>query len=143
MNSHHQVDQLTEGEVLAAAEELVTAFSRTDTDAYFAAFAPDATFVFYSEAQRLESRGDYEALWKGWLAEGWSVVRCESTNARVQLCGTSAVFSHTVETTTQTGGVRDTTREQETIVFARLDDGGRIVAVHEHLSLRLPAGDAA
>src|SRR5829696_796088 len=34
-------------EVLAAADRLVGAFGRHDKDAYFAGFAPDATFCFY------------------------------------------------------------------------------------------------
>ena len=132
MNALNQVEQLTEREVLAAAEQLVGAFSRTDTEAYFAAFAPEASFIFHPEAQRLESRSDYEALWNSWLADGWSVIGCESTDVRVQLCGTSAVFSHTVKTTTRVKETSETLEERETIVFAR--DGDRILAVHEHLS---------
>lgn len=139
MNSHQQVNQLTEREVLAAAAELVAAFSRTDTQAYFAAFSPEATFIFHPEAQRLESRSEYEDLWNGWLADGWSVTGCESTDARVQLCGTSAIFSHTVKTTTRVGEITETLRERETIVFTR--QGSRILAVHEHLSTA-PSGAA-
>ncbi len=132
MNLHQQAEPLTEREVLAAAEELVTAFSRTDTEAYFSAFSPEATFIFHPEDRRLESRSDYQNLWNSWLAGGWSVTGCESTDARVQLCGSSAVFSHTVKTTTRVGAVSETLVERETIVFAR--EGGRILAVHEHLS---------
>ena len=136
MNSQTLVEPLTEHEVLTAAEELIAAFSRTDTQAYFAAFAPDATFVFHSEEQRLENRSAYEELWQGWLEQGWSIAGCESTDARVQLCGTSAIFSHSVKTTTRTGGLLETTHERETIVFSRRGDGdgARILAVHEHLS---------
>lgn len=138
MNPHSQVEPLTQDEVLAAARDLVTAFGRTDTAAYFAAFAPEATFVFHTEPHRLEERAEYEALWKSWLAEDWSVLSCESTGARVQLCGTSAVFSHNVRTTVRAGEDVTTTYERETIIFARAGD--RILAVHEHLS---PAADPA
>lgn len=132
MNSQNQADPLSEHEVLAAATELVSAFSRTDTEAYFAAFAPEASFVFHTEGRRLETRAEYEALWKSWLAGDWSVSSCESTEARIQVFGTGAVFSHLVRTTTSTGGIEAVTNERETIVFARID--GRILAVHEHLS---------
>lgn len=140
MNALDQMDHLTEREVLAAAEKLVEAFSRTDTDAYFAAFAPDATFIFHPESRRLETRSDYQVLWNSWLADGWSVISCESTDPRVQLCGTSAVFSHTVKTTTRAGDAEETLEERETIVFAR--NGGGILAVHEHLSM-VPSSDSA
>ena len=123
---------LSEEDVLEAAAHLVAAFAGTDTDAYFAAFAPDATFVFHPEPQRLESRAAYEALWASWLAGGWSVTACTSTDARVQIFGNSAVFSHTVTTTAGTTGAQETTTERETIVFTR--SGNRILAVHEHLS---------
>jgi ketosteroid isomerase-like protein len=43
-------------EVLAAADAIVAAFASTDTQAYFAGFAPDATFVFHPEAKRFDSR---------------------------------------------------------------------------------------
>ena len=132
MTPQHQPQPLAEHDVTAAARDLVLAFSRTDTDAYFAAFAPEATFVFHPEDRRVESRAEYEALWKTWLAGDWSVTACESSEARVQLFGSTAVFSHTVHTTTSTGGTEETTVERETIVFARID--GRILAVHEHLS---------
>lgn len=139
MNLHQQAEPLTEREVLAAAEGLVAAFSRTDTEAYFSAFSPEATFIFHPEAQRLESRSEYEDLWNSWLADGWSVTDCESTDARVQICGTSAIFSHTVKTTTRVGEVAEVLVERETIVFVR--EGGRILAVHEHLSTA-PSGTA-
>lgn len=127
---------LTENEVLTAAAELVEAFGSTRTREYFAAFAADATFVFHTEQNRLEARSEYETLWNSWLAEGWKVSACESTDARVQLIGDSAVFSHTVRTTAGVPGAEETTLERETIVFARFGD--RILAVHEHLS-GLPA----
>lgn len=128
---------VTEAEVLAAAAALVEAFGTTRTDEYFAAFSTDATFVFHTEDGRLESRAEYEALWNSWLADGWSVTACRSSDIRVQvLGGDAAVFSHTVHTTAGTAAARETTRERETIVFARRD--GRLLAVHEHLSA-LPA----
>lgn len=131
---------VTEAEVAAAAAELVAAFAGTRTREYFAAFDAEATFVFHTEDRRLESRADYEALWNTWLAEGWAVTACESTDVRIQLFGATAVFSHTVLTTAGTPEEQATTRERETIVFTR--SGGRIVAVHEHLS-PLPDGTSS
>lgn len=122
-------------EVLAAAAQLVEAFGRGDTEAYFAAFAPEATFVFYPEAEVLGSRAAYRSLWDQWLSEGWSVRGCRSTDQRVQLVGgDAAVFTHAVETDIATADGEETLRERETIVFQRVD--GRWVAVHEHLSPR-------
>lgn len=125
---------LTESEVIAAAAHLVDAFARTDTDAYFGCFAEDATFVFHGEDRRLESRGEYEELWGGWIADGWRVVSCTSTQARVQLLGDTAVFTHSVDTETSVGADIDRTLERETIVFRRDATSGEILAVHEHLS---------
>lgn len=130
---------LTKDEVLHAASAIVEAFGNTDTDAYFGCFADDASFVFYTEALRFDTRADYEKAWAGWLAEGWSVTGCSSSNQLVQLLGAAAVFTHDVVTTTSTGEESDTTRERETIVFRRTGTGIR--AVHEHLSpLTTPPG---
>lgn len=41
----------TEAEVLAAADGIIDAFAATDTEAYFAGFSPDATFIFHPEAR--------------------------------------------------------------------------------------------
>ena len=119
---------LTEAEVLAAAAHIVDAFSRTATADYFAAFAPDATFVFHPEPARLDTRAAYETLWASWLADGWRVVSCTSREAHVQILGDSAVFTHTVDTTAGVPG------DDVTIVFHRGADG-HLLAVHEHLSL--------
>lgn len=123
---------LTEEDVLHAANALVEAFRATDTQAYFACFAEDATFVFHTEDRRLGSRAAYEQLWSTWLDAGWRVTDCSSSDRRVQLLGDVAVFTHDVRTTTETAGESETTRERETIVFRR--SGGTITAVHEHLS---------
>jgi ketosteroid isomerase-like protein len=123
---------VTEDDVLAAADALVAAFAATDTAAYFDCFTPDATFVFHPEPARLDNRAAYQALWADWLAAGWRVVSCTSTDRLVQLYGDVAVFSHAVRTTTSEGGVESTTDERETIVFTRV--GERLLAVHEHLS---------
>jgi ketosteroid isomerase-like protein len=123
---------LTEAEVLAATDRLVEAFAATDTEAYFGCFAPDASFVFHPEAERFDDRSTYERVWAGWLADGWSVVSCESTDRLVQVHGDTAVMSHTVRTVTSVAGEQDETLERETIVFARAS--GALLAVHEHLS---------
>ena len=146
---------LTENEVLAATDELMNAFRQTDCEAYFACFTSDATFVFPDQDARLENRVAYEHLWAEWVASGWQVLECTSTDRRVQLAGDTAVLSHTVRTRIATGedegedegenegeddgegdGGRtgtDELHERETIVFHR-QAGGRLLAVHEHLS---------
>lgn len=126
---------LTLQEVQAAADGLVAAFAATDTAAYFAAFSPDATFIFHPEADSLGSRAAYRALWNGWIAAGWRVLECRSSERNIQLLGTTAVFSHRVSTTVRTDSTGGTfsAEERETIIFARAADGG-VLAVHEHLS---------
>ena len=127
-----------EDEVLAAAAKIVDAFTATDTARYFASFAPDASFIFHTEDSRLEDRASYEALWAGWLLDGWRVTSCTSSNQRVNLFPGGAVFAHDVSTSIEVGTesgeiATDSYMERETIVFSRAADG-TLVAVHEHLS---------
>jgi ketosteroid isomerase-like protein len=125
-------------QVLEAADRLVSAFGEGRVDDYFACFHPQATFVFYTAERRLESAAEWRELWD-YLEreEGFEVLECLSTERRVQELGDVAVFTHDVETRVSTlAGGEETLRERETIVFAR-QDGGRWLAVHEHLS---PAG---
>jgi len=127
----------TEQQVLAAADILIDAFARHDRDAYFAAFAPDATFLFYHVTESLPSRVAYEALWHRLEQEQqFAVLGCESSDRSVQLVGECAIFTHAVRTTVSTRAGRATLDERESIVFART--GGGWLAVHEHLS-PLPA----
>lgn len=120
-------------EVLAAADALLAAFGAHDADGYFAAFAPDATFLFHTTPDRLGSRAEYRALWRTWEEDdGFRVLACSSTGRHVQLLGDAAVFTHDVRTRLRSGGEESTVEERETIVFART--GGRWLAVHEHLS---------
>ncbi len=129
---------LTEADVLAAADHLIEGFAGTDTTAYFDCFAADASFIFYPESTRFDDRGAYERVWNGWLADGWRVVSCDSTERLVQIFGTTAVFTHRVRTVTAVGADESVTDERETIVFAL--DGGKLLAVHEHLSA-VPGSD--
>lgn len=122
----------TEQETRDAASAIVQAFAATDGERYFAAFAEDASFVFHPEPARLDDRAAYETLWASWLADGWHVVSCASSEALVQTFAGGAVFSHTVDTEVASTEGRDAYRERETIVFRV--DGDRLVAVHEHLS---------
>lgn len=127
-----------EHEVLAAAARIVDAFTATDTERYFGAFAPDASFIFHTEPNRLEDRASYEALWAGWIADGWRVTSCISSNQQVNLFPGGAVFAHDVSTSIEVGTepgeiTTDSYMERETIVFSRAADG-TLVAVHEHLS---------
>ena len=124
--------RLTSEQVLTATDDLISAFAATDTEAYFAWFSPDASFVFHPEPTRLDNRAAYETVWASWLEAGWRVQSCTSSDRLVQVLGDVAVMTHTVDTVTSTGGTETTTRERETIVFAL--EGDRLVAVHEHLS---------
>lgn len=125
--------ELTPAEVLAAADRLIDAFRATDTAAYFAAFHEQASFAFHTEPAVLPDRGTYEALWKEWTDAGWHVVSCDSSDRLVTIIAETATFAHTVRTTTEQDGTRTSTVERESIVFARVD--GRLIAVHEHLSI--------
>ena len=122
-------------EVLAAARELIGAFGRHDTAAYFRCFATDATFIFPNAPARLTSRAEYQRLWQHWeLQDDFRVLSCVSRQPLVQDFGDVAVFSHEVTTVIRARAGRETLRERETIVFRR--DSGRWLAVHEHLSPR-------
>lgn len=132
--------------VLAAASEIVDAFAATNGERYFAAFSPDATFLFHTEPERLADRAAYERLWSGWVDGGWRVVSCTSSDPLVQTFPGGAVFTHSVETTVDTGEGTESSRERETIVFrleAATDAAARLVAVHEHLSPMPDATDAS
>ena len=121
-------------EVLAAAAAIVDDFGHHRTAEYFAGFAPDATFLFYTHTARLDSRADYEALWASWETnDGFRVHGCRSSAQHVQVIGDSAaVFTHYVESDVEFAGETSTIRERETIVFERRN--GSWLAIHEHLS---------
>ena len=121
-------------EVLAAAAKIVDDFGHHRTEAYFSGFAEDASFIFYTHTERLDSRAAYEALWVNWQTEdGFKVHACRSTNQKVQLIGNdAAVFTHLVSSDVEFAGEVSTIEERETIVFEKLN--GRWLAVHEHLS---------
>jgi len=124
-------------EVIAASRAIVEAFGRDDSEAYFRLFDPEATFIFHTTPQRLESRAAYEAEWAAWRRDlGFRVRSCTSREPRVQLLGDVAILTHLVRTEITTTEGDATLEERETIVFRRT--GGRWIAVHEHLS---PAPD--
>ena len=122
-----------EADVLAAADSIINDFGHHRTAEYFAGFAPEASFMFHTAERRLDSRADYEALWSSWEADdGFRVHSCESSDRRVQLFGDVAIFTHSVKSQIEFGGVIDEVNERETIVFQK-NDGGWL-AIHEHLS---------
>lgn len=123
---------MNESGVLAAVDFIIDDFGNHRRDDYFDRFAAEATFIFHSFDVRLESRQEYESLWKSWEQAGFRVRRCDSTNRRIQLFGEVAVFSHDVETESQIAGVTNVTHERETIVLELR--AGRWLGVHEHLS---------
>ncbi|RXZ45609.1 YybH family protein [Crenobacter cavernae] len=123
-------------QVLAAADALVAAFASNDVDAYFGAFAPEASFIFHASPVRLMSRDAYRAEWDGWVADSdLRVLDCVSSNRAVQFVDGIALFMHDVNTTIATRDGEATLAERETIVF-RQDESGRWLAWHEHLSPR-------
>ena len=124
----------TEADALGAVDRIIDDFAHHRRDAYFAGFAPDATFLFHNVDHRLESRQAYETLWADWESEGFQVLSCSSSNRRIQLFGSIAVFSHDVETKAKLAGVAETSRERETIVLGLTDGVWR--GIHEHLSTR-------
>lgn len=120
--------------VLAAADQLVAAFGRHDTQSYFAAFAPDASFIFHNLDRILKSRAEYEAEWALWESrDGFRVLGCRSSDRSVQMAGDVAVFTHMVATDVSIAGEAFVNLERETIVFRRSAAGGWL-AFHEHLS---------
>jgi len=122
-----------EAQVLAAADAIIDDFGHHRTAEYFAGFAPEASFMFHTAERRLDSRADYEALWSSWETDdGFRVHSCESSERRVQLFGDVAIFTHSVKSRIEFGGVIDEVNERETIVFQKREGGW--LAIHEHLS---------
>ncbi|MGW0395009.1 YybH family protein [Streptomyces sp. NPDC003042] len=120
-----------EAQVRRAAADLVAAFAAHDTDRYFAAFAPDATFLFPTEPRVLTGRAEYRVRWRSWEASGFKVLGCRTYDTDVRVVAEGlAVLTHRVRT--RLAGT-DELRERETVVFRREPDG-RWLAVHEHLS---------
>ncbi|MFM5905958.1 MAG: DUF4440 domain-containing protein, partial [Micrococcales bacterium] len=106
-------------EVLDAAAKIVADFGAHKTAEYFAGFAADATFMFYTHTSRLESRAAYQQLWAQWETnDGFRVHACRSSNQLVQVLGDdAAVFTHLVSSDIEFGGEVSTIAERETIVF--------------------------
>lgn len=126
-------DEIGAAEPLAAADRIIADFGANRVDAYFAGFAPEATFLFHTEPERLESRDDYRRLWDAWVSDsGFEVRGCRSTNRRIQVFGDVAVFTHDVATTVYADGELADSSERETIVLQRREAGW--VCIHEHLS---------
>lgn len=118
---------------LTVIDEIIDDYAHHRREAYFSRFAEDATFVFHTSPSRLESRAEYEALWRSWEDDhAFRVIACRSSQRRIQMIGAVGVFSHTVDTTMTMDGVQEQFTERETIVVARTD--GRWRGIHEHLS---------
>ena len=125
----------SETDALAAVDAIITHFGNHERDAYFAGFAPEATFLFYTTPDRVESRAAYKQLWDEWEKEaGFHVLSCSSSNRRIQVFGDTAVFSHDVDTTLTMEGVTESVTERESIILERR--GGQWLGIHEHLSAR-------
>lgn len=124
---------ITTDEATDCLDRLVDAFARTDTEAYFEVLDPDATFVFAGEPEPLAGRDAYRSLWDGWVASGWRVASCNSTERRVTLAGPVAILTHRVLTSTTGPDGGQGLDERETVVVARSGDGV-VRVLHEHLS---------
>ncbi|TDW29408.1 nuclear transport factor 2 family protein [Cryobacterium psychrophilum] len=126
-----------EANALAAVDAIIDNFRSHRKAAYFAGFAEDATFLFHTTPHRIDGRAGYEALWTEWETnDGFRVHDATSTNRRIQVFGSTAVFSHDVETTLETNGDILTVNERESIILERSDDAW--LCVHEHLSIASP-----
>lgn len=122
-------------QALAAVDAIITHFGNHERDAYFAGFAPEATFLFYTTPERVDSRAAYEKLWDEWESEaGFHVLSCSSSNRRIQVFGATAVFTHDVDTTLTMEGVTESVTERESIILQLRD--GQWLGIHEHLSAR-------
>jgi ketosteroid isomerase-like protein len=120
-------------EVSDAARRVVDAYANFDRTAYFAAFHPDATFIFYNLDVTHPDRATYERAWDEWAATGERVVNCQSERPNVKLLDdTTAIFTHEVFTTLGSAAATTDLHERETIVFSKFD--GTWLGVHEHLS---------
>jgi ketosteroid isomerase-like protein len=123
-----------EAEVLQAAAQLVARFAAHDTEAYFAAFAPDASFIFPTTPEILPSCAAYEKLWREWESrDGFRVLGCRSTEQSVTVHGETAIFTHNVATHLAFNDGETLAQERETIVFRRQPNHAWL-AIHEHLS---------
>ncbi len=122
-----------EAEVEAAAVALLDAFARNDRPRYFAAFVPEASFVFPIVDRVMVSRDDYAAEWQRWVdADDFKVTACLSFDRMIQVYGDTAIFIHrTITRSTGRSGAR-TLHERETIIFHKI--AGRWLAAHEHVS---------
>jgi ketosteroid isomerase-like protein len=120
--------------VLTAASTLIAAFEANDRNGYFAAFTPEASFIFHNVNRVMSSRAEYEAEYDSWVREaGFQVLECTSTRQHVQLYDGGAVFTHQTLTRSRTHEGEISVQERETIIFRQIE--GRWLAVHEHLSL--------
>ena len=123
-----------EEQVLRAAAHLVERFAAHDVAGYFASFAPEASFIFYTTAEVLPSRAAYEALWRRWERDnGFRVLACQSFEPNVHLIGDVAIFTHRVETREIFDADTRDVVERETVLFHR-QPGGDWLVVHQHLS---------
>ena len=113
---------------------MIEAFARNDRTAYFAAFAPEASFIFHGTNRVLASRADYQAEWQSWIdQQDFRVQSCVSSNRVVKLYGDTAVLTHQTITCASTRDGPFTLHERETIVLRLVNQCW--LGVHEHLSL--------
>ena len=121
--------------VMDVARRIVGDFGAHRREEYFAGFDADATFIFPDQPRVLQSRAEYESEWARWEREhGFHVRACRSSAAQLQMFGTTAIFTHDVDTELEWDGSLVSNHERETIVL--VERAGRWLCVHEHLSAR-------
>ena len=120
--------------VRTAANMLIDHFGSGRVKEYFACFASDADFIFYTHPERLVSRSAYEELWKSWEKDfGFKVNSCLSANQSIRIIDNNvAIFTHDVTTSITNNDGTETLNERETIIFKL--QGEKWIAIHEHLS---------
>ena len=118
-----------------AADRVVRAFGRHDVEAYFACFAEDASFLFYSSPEVFTSRAAFEEEWRRLEAEdGYRVRGCTASGRRCQVVTEGVgLVTHTLRTRVSTNDGEEELAERETILLRRDPAAGWLI-VHEHLS---------
>lgn len=123
------------GDAESEVRELVlgfnAAYERNDLEAYFGAYAEDATVQWWPEGRRPVA--DYRGSWERLIGSGAKVVRNRVHDLEVRLApgGEAAFASYRVELVMQAAdGKRSEEQALETDVVHRIDGRWRVVHVH-------------
>jgi hypothetical protein len=123
----------TIGEVRAAAERLMEAFSTGTRTATSAASIRMPRSLFHG-VEPIGSRDEYRALVRTWKDEhGFQVLSPTSHDPDVRVFDDTAILTHGVTTVQMWDGEESNLHERGSIVFQRQGEG-RWLAIHEYLS---------